>query len=137
MVMLCAGCTSLATIRSLKLATAVTILRSEMRNAVPRGGRFEVWPLVCLLPLLLSGGFATANELLPPGFRPLPLGVHALVGGKVVTKPGEMLQNGTIVIRDGLIKAVGEGVEIPADARVWDMKGRVIYAGFIEPYLLL
>ena len=52
-------------------------------------------------------------ELLPPGFRPLPLGVHALAGGKVVIKPGEVLENATIVIRDGFIKAVGPEVAPP------------------------
>ena len=31
---------------------------------------------------------ALSAELLPPGFRPLPLGVHALAGGTVVIKPG-------------------------------------------------
>jgi imidazolonepropionase-like amidohydrolase len=76
-------------------------------------------------------------DLLPPGFRPLPLGVHALVGAKVVTKPGESIENGTIIIRDGLIKAVGKDVTVPADARVWEMKGLVIYAGFIDSYLPL
>src|SRR3954468_20854712 len=76
-------------------------------------------------------------ELLPPGFRPLPLGVHALVGGRVVIKPGEVLEGGTIVIRDGLIQAVGTNIDAPADARVWNMKGTTIYAGFIEPYLVL
>ena len=74
-------------------------------------------------------------ELLPPGFRPRPLGVHALVGGKVVTKPGESLDSATILIRDGFIEAVGRDVALPADARVWDTKGLTIYAGFIEPYL--
>src|SRR5690349_5657555 len=77
-----------------------------------------------------------AGELLPPGFRPVPLGVHALVGGKVVVKPGEVISNGTIVIRDGLIKAVGSDATVPEDARVWDMKGKTIYAGFIEPYIV-
>src|SRR5262249_41269963 len=70
----------------------------------------------------------------PPGFRPQPLGVHALVGGKVVTKPGEVIEDATIVIRDGYLQAVGKDVQPPADARVWDMKGLTIYAGFIEPY---
>ena len=88
---------------------------------------------------LLAAPLATsvAAELLPPGFRPLPLGVHALVGGKVVIKPGEVLDSGTIIIRDGLIQVVGTNVAAPDDARVWDMKGRTIYAGFIEPYLVL
>ena len=85
---------------------------------------------------LLLGSIARA-ELLPPGFRPLPPGIHALVGGRIVIRPGEILDSGTIVIRDGFIKAVGKEVPVPPDARVWDMKGATIYAGFIEPYLLL
>jgi imidazolonepropionase-like amidohydrolase len=80
---------------------------------------------------------AQAAEILPPGYRPAPLGVHALVGGKVVVKPGEVVSNATIVIRDGLIKAVGPDAAVPQDARVWDMKGTTIYAGFIDPYIVM
>jgi imidazolonepropionase-like amidohydrolase len=82
-------------------------------------------------------GFTALAEILPPGFRPKPVGVHALVGGKVMVKPGETLDGATIVIRDGYIEAVGKDVAVPADARVWDSKGLTIYAGFIEPYLPL
>ncbi len=82
-------------------------------------------------------GSAKGAELLAPGFRPLPLGVHALVGGKVVAKPGEEIEGGTIVLRDGFIKAVGKDVAPPPDARIWDMKGTTIYAGFIDPYVVL
>ncbi|MEJ0088759.1 MAG: amidohydrolase family protein [Limisphaerales bacterium] len=88
-----------------------------------------------LLALLFNNAFA--SELLPPGFRPAPPGVHALVGGKIVIKPGEVLNSGTIIIRNGLIQAVGTNVVVPPDARIWDMKGATIYAGFIEPYLIL
>ena len=80
---------------------------------------------------------AHAADLLPPGHRPVPPGVHALVGGKVVVKPGTTLDSGTIVIRDGRIVAVGATAPVPADARVWDMKGTTIYAGFIDAYLTL
>ena len=55
----------------------------------------------------------------------------------MVIKPGDVLEKGTIVIRDGLIEAIGTNIAPPADARVWDMKGATIYAGFIEPYLVL
>src|SRR5947207_2371029 len=89
------------------------------------------------LVVLLTSAAAHAGELLPPGFRPLPLGIHALVGGRVVIKPGEVLESGTIVIRDGLIQTVAADATVPADARVWNMKGTTIYAGFIEPYLVL
>jgi imidazolonepropionase-like amidohydrolase len=83
------------------------------------------------------GPFVSAAELRPPGFRPLPLGVHALVGGKVVPKPGEVMEGATIVIRDGRIESVGTNATPPADARIWDMKGKTIYAGFIDPYLVM
>jgi imidazolonepropionase-like amidohydrolase len=88
-----------------------------------------------LLVLLFKNAFA--SDYSPPGFRPAPPGVHALVGAKIVIQPGEVLDSGTIVIRDGLIQAVGTNVVVPADARVWDLKGATVYAGFIEPYLVL
>jgi len=78
-----------------------------------------------------------AGDILPPGFRPKPTSIHALVGGKVITKPGETLDGATVVIRDGYIEAVGKDVSAPADARVWDVSGLTIYAGFIESYLPL
>jgi len=85
--------------------------------------------------LLLSPLFAANTEILPPGFRPLPPGVHALTGAQVVVKPGQLLTNATVIIRDGFIVAVAPDAAIPSDARVWDLKGMTIYAGFIDPYL--
>ena len=92
---------------------------------------------VLLCSFSLSAISAAFGEILPPGFRPRPVGVHALVGGKVIVKPGETLDGATVVIRDGYIEAVGKNVSTPADARVWDAKGLTIYAGFIESYLPL
>ncbi|MBI3853911.1 MAG: amidohydrolase family protein [Verrucomicrobia bacterium] len=100
---------------------------------------FSRWTLLFLLFILHCFSLVVplrGVELLPPGFRPLPLGVHALVGGKVVVKPGEVFDPATIVIRDGLIQGVGKDVVAPPDARIWDMKGLTIYAGFIDPYLM-
>jgi len=105
-----------------------------MSKAYPRCSWAPVFSYFAVLSLAASGFSA---ELLPPGFRPLPLGVHALVGGKIVTKPGEVIDTGTIVIRDRFIKAVGKEVTPPPDARVWDMKGTTIYAGFIDAYLVM
>jgi imidazolonepropionase-like amidohydrolase len=90
---------------------------------------------------LLALGFAQAGpsggEILPPGFRPIPPGVHALVGARVFIKPGQVLDHATIIIRDGYIQSVGSDITPPPDARVWDMQGLTIYAGFIDPYLSL
>jgi imidazolonepropionase-like amidohydrolase len=96
--------------------------------------------LFIALPFAMVGAATTlsaAAELLPPGHRQPPPGVHALTGGRVVTRPGQVLESATVVIRDGLIESVGPEVEPPADARVWDLKGATIYAGLIDPYLAL
>jgi imidazolonepropionase-like amidohydrolase len=77
------------------------------------------------------------TEILPPGNRAVPPGVHALIGGRVMVKPGETLDSATVLIRDGLIEKVGTNITAPPDARVWDMKGMTIYAGFIDPYLTI
>lgn len=63
-----------------------------------------------------------------------PPAVHAFTNALIVTAPGQTIQNGTLVIRNGIIESVGRSVSIPADARVWDMTGNIIYPGFIEPY---
>lgn len=78
-----------------------------------------------------------AAEFLPPGHRPKPLGIHALTNATVIPQPGESLNNATIVIRDGKIESVGKDVAIPADARVHDLTGCTIYAGFIDAALAL
>jgi hypothetical protein len=49
------------------------------------------WVFLWAFQFILLAGPLPASDLLPPGFRPLPLGVHALVGGRVVIKPGEVL----------------------------------------------
>ena len=61
--------------------------------------------------------------------------VHALRGATVIPAPGKSIKDGTIIVRDGLIEAVGgAAVAVPADARVWDLTGMTVYAGFIEPW---
>ncbi|MFO1489165.1 MAG: amidohydrolase family protein, partial [Verrucomicrobiota bacterium] len=80
---------------------------------------------------------ARAAELRPPGFRPVPPGIHALVGGRVFIKPGEAIEAGVVVVRDGVIQTVGTNLaDVPAEARVWDLSGKTLYAGFIEPYFI-
>src|SRR4030095_3635082 len=76
-----------------------------------------------------------ADAIRAPGHRPQPASAHALVGGRVVVKPGEELEKGTIVLRDGRIVAVGTDVAVPVDARVHDMAGTTIYAGFIDAHV--
>ena len=60
--------------------------------------------------------------------------VHAFTEARIVIAPGRVIEQGTLVIRDGLIESVGDRVTVPADARVWNMRGLTLYPGFIDAY---
>ncbi len=66
------------------------------------------------------------------GLRENTPAVFAFINATIVTKPGGQLNNGTIVIRDGIIEDVGRRVNIPSDAWIYDLEGMVIYPGFID-----
>jgi imidazolonepropionase-like amidohydrolase len=58
--------------------------------------------------------------------------IYALTNAKIVVAPGKVINKGTIVLRDGLIEAVGENISIPADAVEIDSNGKTIYPGLID-----
>src|SRR5690349_1223828 len=60
-------------------------------------------------------------------------GVYAIKGAKIFTLAGAPIDNGTIVIRDGKIAAVGANVQIPSDAKVIDATGLEVYPGMFDP----
>ena len=66
-----------------------------------------------------------------PVFADAP-GVYAITGGTVHPVNGPEIANGVVIIRDGLIEAVGANVPIPADASTIDVKGNHIYPGLID-----
>jgi imidazolonepropionase-like amidohydrolase len=59
----------------------------------------------------------------------------AITGGRVVPVSGEPIENGTVVVTDGVISAVG-GPEtpVPNEARVVDATGSWVLPGFIEAH---
>ncbi|NDY95446.1 amidohydrolase family protein [Wenzhouxiangella limi] len=67
--------------------------------------------------------------------------VHALVGVRIVTAPGQVIESGSVIVRDGIIEAVGADASVPPDARVHEFPREdgqdpmVVYPGLIEPYL--
>ena len=60
--------------------------------------------------------------------------VYAITGATVIGAPGQVLEGATVVVRDGLIEAVGIDVAIPADAETIDGDGLTIWPAFIDPY---
>ena len=73
----------------------------------------------------------------PDGLRRNVPQVFALVGGSVVPRPGERIEDCTIVLRDGRIVAVGPDAEVPADAERIDLAGKTVYAGFVDAHATL
>lgn len=59
-------------------------------------------------------------------------GPWALTNARIETVTRGVIESGTIVIRDGLIQAVGATVTPPADARILDLAGRIVYPGIID-----
>src|SRR2546421_4720074 len=56
----------------------------------------------------------------------------AIRNAKIVTVSGPVIAKGTVVLRNGLIDAVGENVAVPADAMIVEGEGLTVYPGLID-----
>ncbi len=94
-------------------------------------------------PLVLSAASACAAALLSfaagaaTDVRSGDRFSFALTGARVIAAPGRMFDPGVVVVRGGVVEAVGaQGkVAIPADSRVYEMKDKVVHAAFVDPYV--
>jgi len=59
---------------------------------------------------------------------------YAITNARLVTLTGEVIENGTIVLRGGLIVALGADVTPPADAVLINGDSLTVYPGFIDAY---
>ena len=78
--------------------------------------------LTCLVFLLSPAFLAAAEE---PA-------VYAVTNARIVTVSGPPIERGTVVIRNGIIEAVGPDIAVPGDARVIDAAGLTVYPGLID-----
>lgn len=63
--------------------------------------------------------------------QPAPTAI-AIRNAKIVPVSGPVIAGGTVVLRGGLIEAVGAAVTVPADAEVIDGSGLTVYPGLID-----
>lgn len=89
--------------------------------------RNSFFALACVL-------IGAAALFIPRAARGLQGEAYALRGGAIVTVTGATIQRGTVVIRNGLIEAVGADIPVPADARVIDATGMTVYPGLFDAY---
>ena len=62
-----------------------------------------------------------------------PTGKIAITGARIITMKGdEVIENGTILIDQNRIVAVGNQVAIPADAKVIEARGKTIMPGIVD-----
>jgi imidazolonepropionase-like amidohydrolase len=57
--------------------------------------------------------------------------VTAIKGGDIYTITSGIVINGTILIKDGKIVRIGQGLDIPKDANVVDVRGKVVMPGLV------
>jgi imidazolonepropionase-like amidohydrolase len=88
-----------------------------------------------LIALLLLANPVLAQQIGNPtaqqGVIP-PRGIFAIRNARIVTVSGADIENGTVVIRDGKIEAVGANVTVPTGAQTIDGSGLSVYPGMID-----
>jgi imidazolonepropionase-like amidohydrolase len=58
----------------------------------------------------------------------------ALRGGKIITMRKGTFDQGTLLIKDGKIVAVGSGMEVPSEYQILDLSGKVVTPGLIDAH---
>lgn len=76
---------------------------------------------------LVFGGLKAQEAMVSPITH-----TYALTNANIVQKPGQMIDRGTVIIKNGLIEAVGKDVKIPANAKIIDADSMYVYPGFID-----
>lgn len=82
--------------------------------------------LLTVAAVTLTGAVALAGgqAATPP--------TYAIRGAKIVPVSGAVINSGNIVLRNGLIEAVGANAAIPPDAVIIEGKGLTVYPGLID-----
>jgi len=101
-----------------------------------------------LLGLVLSAGCAASRQsartpaaatVAPAAayastYKPLPSRATLIRNATILTAAGPVIQNGSLLLRDGKVAAVGAAVEAPADAQVINAGGRWVTPGIIDTH---
>ncbi|CAN5423750.1 amidohydrolase family protein [soil metagenome] len=85
------------------------------------------WATMLVVLLSPSWLFAQDDKELAPVTR-----TYAITNATIIQGPGRKIDMGTVVMKNGLITAVGKGVSIPPEAIVIKGDSMYVYAGFID-----
>jgi len=103
---------------------------TTVRGSVTAGLFASVMILISLSCTLVA--FAQDTDRIDPQLANTPLPTYVIRNARIVTVSGAEIENGTVVISDGKIAAVGANVSGPAGAKEIDGKGLTVYPGMID-----
>jgi imidazolonepropionase-like amidohydrolase len=101
----------------------------KLRNA-EFGMRF-LFGWAILLTLVFASIVSAQNDGSEQNLTGRP-GTFAIVGARIVTVSGGVIENGTVLIQNGKIAAVGTNVSVPSGAEKIDGKGLSVFPGMID-----
>ena len=62
-------------------------------------------------------------------------GTLVLKNATIISMNGdEIIENGTVVVKNNRIQAVGNSIDVPAGAKVMDLKGKYLVPGFVDTH---
>lgn len=76
----------------------------------------------------------SAEGPFPSTYAPLPTGDIAIVNASILTAAGDLIENGTVVMSNGKIAAVGANLAPPVGATVIDGNGKWVTPGIIDSH---
>lgn len=82
--------------------------------------------LVLFLGLSYLTSSGQSNEMAPV------TRTYAIKNARIIQAPGRVIDGGVLIIKNGIIAAVGKNIEIPAGARIIQADSLYVYAGFID-----
>jgi imidazolonepropionase-like amidohydrolase len=74
------------------------------------------------------------NSVYASKYHPLPSEPVLITDATILTAAGDRIENGSILLRDGKVAAVGARVEAPAGATIVDARGKWVTPGLIDAH---
>ncbi len=99
-------------------------------SVVPSAGSRVL--IACLLLFACQVAPAQVGSAPAAGIADRTPRTFAITAARAVVKPGEVIEDATVLVRDGRIVAVGRTLAVPDGVVAIDLGGRTLFAGFID-----
>lgn len=91
--------------------------------------------LLILAAIVLNSFSGIAQESFPiNGINDKRPGIYAFTNATIYTDYQTKIENATLLIENGKVKAVGKGISIPKGAIINDLEGKTVYPAWVEPF---